>query len=86
MNELIAVDGLTIRFGGRTVVDGVSIGLGAGECLALVGESGSGKTLTSRALLGLVPEGGSVTAERLDVVGRDGLALREPGWRDIRGR
>jgi len=86
MNAILDVAGLTVRFGDRAVVDGVSLRLDAGECLALVGESGSGKTLTSRALLGLVPAGGVVAAERLEVVGHDGRAVDERGWRTIRGR
>jgi len=86
VQRLADVEGLTVRFAGRTVVDDVSFRIEAGECLALVGESGSGKTITSRALLGLVPAGGVVTADRLEAVGHDGLSLDESGWRDLRGR
>ena len=86
MTALADVDGLTIRFEGRPVVEDVSFRIEPGECLALVGESGSGKTVTSRALLGLVPDGGTVAARRLETVGHDGLALDERGWRDVRGR
>lgn len=85
MTALASVQGLTIRFGATTVVDDVSFTIAPGECLALVGESGSGKTLSSKALLGLVPDGGTVTAERLETAGEDGLHLDERSWRAIRG-
>lgn len=67
---LARVRGLRIRFGDAVVVDGITFEVRAGECLALVGESGSGKTITSRALLGLVPPTGVVTADELTVVDR----------------
>jgi len=86
MTRLAEVEGLTIQFHGTAVVDRVSLHVDAGECLALVGESGSGKTLTARALLGLVPRPGEVTADRLDVAERDGRRLTERGWRSVRGR
>ena len=39
----------------------VSFDLAPGEALGIVGESGCGKTITTRALLGLLPDGGRVT-------------------------
>ena len=68
-------------------VDGVSFGLERGETLALVGESGSGKSLTSLALLRLVPPpgridpGSSIRLGDTDVMALEGEALRR-----IRGR
>ncbi len=68
-------------------VDGVSFSLDRGETLALVGESGCGKSLTSLALLRLVPPPGRIeagSAIRLgetDVLGLEGDALRR-----IRGK
>ena len=42
----------------KTVVEGVSFSVAAGERLALIGESGSGKTLTALSVLDLLPQGG----------------------------
>ncbi len=50
---LLDVRGLSVAFGGQTVVQDVDFSIGRGEKLALVGESGSGKTVTALALLRL---------------------------------
>ena len=58
-NPLLTVRDLTIDFhnhrGNTRAVAGVSFELRRGETLAIVGESGSGKSVTSLALLGLIP-------------------------------
>ncbi|GAA5210437.1 ABC transporter ATP-binding protein [Microbacterium kyungheense] len=62
-------------------VRGVTLDVRRGEVLAIVGESGSGKTVTSRTIIGLLPEtatvGGAVLLDGLDIVGLDADALRE---------
>ena len=83
---LIDVRGLTIDVGGKRIVDGVSFTVGAGECVAIVGESGAGKSLTANALLGLVPHGARVSAERLEIHGLDARSFGEAEWRGVRGR
>jgi microcin C transport system ATP-binding protein len=55
--SLLEVENLSVAFGRRRVVDGVSFTLDRGETLALVGESGSGKSLTALSLLQLLPPG-----------------------------
>ncbi|MBS0025474.1 dipeptide ABC transporter ATP-binding protein [Microbacterium paraoxydans] len=80
MTVLTATD-LTVSYGDREVVHGISFDIAEGETLALVGESGSGKSTTAHALLGLLPEGGRVDAGRvllgdLDISGWSDRALR----------
>ena len=65
-------------------VNGVDLAIERGEIFGLVGESGCGKTVTSLALMGLVPPPGQVTAARLSLDGVDLLDRR--AWRDVRGR
>lgn len=85
MTAAIELQGLRIVFGAARVVDGVSLIVERGECVAIVGESGAGKTLTARALLGLTPEGARVHVDRLVVDGTDVARLSERGWRAVRG-
>ena len=85
MTAAIELQGLRIDFGAARVVDGVSLIVERGECVAIVGESGAGKTLTARALLGLTPEGARVHVDRLVVDGTDVARLSERGWRAVRG-
>ena len=88
---VLRVEKLTIAYptqdgSERVVVDDVSLHLERGEVLGIVGESGSGKSQTSFAILGLLPPGARVSAERLDL---DGIDLRTAGERQLnslRGR
>ncbi|MFS0912946.1 dipeptide ABC transporter ATP-binding protein [Microbacterium sp. 179-I 3D2 NHS] len=86
MSAALELDGLRIDFGGAPAVDGVSLRVHRGECVAIVGESGAGKSLTARALLGLAPADARVRVERLAIDGTDARALSERRWRGLRGR
>ncbi len=57
----LEVEGLTIEIDGRRVVDGVSFSVPDGARVGLIGESGSGKSLTALAVLGLLPDGATVS-------------------------
>lgn len=86
----LEVTDLSLRRVGSTnpasLVQSVSFQVRKGECLALIGESGCGKTLTSLAILGLLPkaievESGSVRLEDVDT-----LNYSERDYARIRGR
>jgi peptide/nickel transport system ATP-binding protein len=82
---LLRVENLTVGFGATEAVRGLSLEIGAGESLGLVGESGSGKSVTSLAVLGLLPEGARVQG-RIEFDGRELLGMSAPELRRLRGR
>jgi peptide/nickel transport system ATP-binding protein len=86
---LLEVRGLSVTFPSRSgpvhAVREVGFTLGR-ERLGIVGESGSGKSTTGRAILGLVPSPGRVSATRLALNGTDLLALSPREKRAIRGK
>ncbi len=89
MTTLLTVENLKVRYPTRTgVIDavrGVSFTLGR-ERLGIVGESGSGKSQTGRAIMGLTPPHGIVTADRLDFSGIDLLSTSARERRSLRGK
>ncbi len=66
--DAIDVRGLTKRFDGRTVVDGLTISVARGEICGFLGPNGSGKTTTIRMLCGLLePDAGEGTCLGHDI-------------------
>jgi oligopeptide/dipeptide ABC transporter ATP-binding protein len=87
---LLSVDDLRVQFwtgsGLVYAVNGISFEITAGETLGIVGESGCGKSVTSLALLGLLPRTGRTPTGTATFGGRDLLRLRDRELRRIRGR
>jgi ABC-2 type transport system ATP-binding protein len=76
---VIAIAGLTKRFGRLTAVDQLDLAVGAGEVYGLLGPNGAGKTTTIRTLLGyLAPTSG--TARVLGGPARDRAIRRRIGY------
>lgn len=74
MNAL-EVENLSIRYGPREVVTGVSMSIAPGRTLGLVGESGSGKSSVANAAVGLAPiSTGDIRVSGISSVGRSSRA------------
>ena len=59
--NLLEIEDLHVRLGGRKVVDGVSISIGPGEFVGLIGPNGAGKTTLLKAVANLLPSEGRIT-------------------------
>jgi peptide/nickel transport system ATP-binding protein len=88
---LLEVRDLTVVFqrkGERpfTAVDSVSFDVEPGETVGLVGESGCGKSVTSLAIMGLLPKRGNKVTGSVKFDGTELLSLSDRQMRDRRGR
>ena len=66
----LAIDNLTLRFGGLVVLDGVSLSVPKGELLALIGPNGAGKTSVFNCISGLYPGEGSISFRGESLLGK----------------
>jgi ABC-2 type transport system ATP-binding protein len=85
---VVETDGLTKRYGKRTVVDRLDMRVGSGEIYGFLGLNGAGKTTTIRMLMGLIhPSGGAarifgrpVPQDRMQVMRRVGSLVESPSY------
>ena len=89
MEQLLQVEQLSVGFTNGEesvrVIDGLSFSLSKGETLGIVGESGSGKSVTSLAIMGLLPANTAQVSGRIMLNGEDLLAMPARKLQDIRG-
>lgn len=90
MGKILDVKDIEVNFetyGGHVnAVRGVSFYLNEGECIAIVGESGCGKSVTSKAIMGLIPSPpGKISNGSIMFNGTDLLKLSKSQMRDMRG-
>ncbi|MEG9861413.1 MAG: ATP-binding cassette domain-containing protein [Parvularculales bacterium] len=58
---LIKLNGLTKRFGDKSILNGINLSVTSGESMVIIGGSGSGKSVTLKCILGLLrPSGGAI--------------------------
>jgi len=86
---LLAVRDLTVSFrtlaGQVHAVNGLDLTIAPGEIVGLVGESGSGKSVTSRAIMGLLPTRTTTVQGSIRLAGRELVGLSEAEYRRVRG-
>lgn len=87
---LLKVDNLSVHFGSGArvarAVGGAGFDIGRGETLGLVGESGCGKSVTSLAIMRLIPSPpGEIVSGSVELDGEDLLSLPEREMRRVRG-
>ncbi|MFC3058210.1 ABC transporter ATP-binding protein [Paenirhodobacter populi] len=87
---LLNIRNLTVRFatstGSFTAVDGIDVSVDAREVLAIVGESGSGKSVSMLAVMGLLPDTATVTADEMTFDGHNLLQMTAQERRRVIGR
>ncbi|WP_395675636.1 ABC transporter ATP-binding protein [Inquilinus sp.] len=87
---VLEIENLIVEFetsrGPLRAVDGLSLVVDRGEVLAIVGESGSGKSVAMLAVMGLLPRGVKVTADRMRLDGKDLLGLPARRRRAVLGK
>ncbi|WP_326906802.1 ABC transporter ATP-binding protein [Sedimentibacter sp. MB31-C6] len=72
MNEIVKLNNLNIKVNKHnTLVNNVSLKIKKGEIYGLVGESGSGKTLTAKAIINLLPDNLSYSADEICIDGEN---------------
>jgi len=86
MNIVLSVRDLSLAIGEDQLLKKVGFDINEGEIFALVGESGSGKSLTSLAIMRLLPEVISVTSGDIFLKEKSLFALPEYEMQKIRGK
>ena len=88
--SLLTIRNLTVRFatatGSFTAVDGVDLSVDRSEVQAIVGESGSGKSVSMLAVMGLLPDTATVTADEMTYDGQNMLTMTDAERRKLIGR
>ncbi len=87
MSTILSLENLSISFGKNEVIHGISYSLNSNEILGIVGESGSGKSVSSLAILGLLPKRiAKITSGSITYKGQDLTQISSKAFQSIRGK
>jgi peptide/nickel transport system ATP-binding protein len=82
----LSVRGLKVAVKGAPILREIDFSLAPGRAAGIAGASGSGKTMFARAIMGLLPEGHTVSGEYMLDTEHFDLDADEAVWRGIRGK
>lgn len=86
MNNILKIKNLSVEVNGSPLINSISFNIQKGEIFALVGESGSGKSLTSLAIMRLLPDALSVTSGDILLNDSSLFSISEFEMQKVRGR
>ena len=69
MTTLLSISGLSVRLGGKPVLNGIDLDVKAGEFVGLIGPNGAGKSTLLRAALGFLPHAGAILIDGVETAG-----------------
>ena len=81
----LIVDRLTVTYGEKLAVDGVSFSLSPGKIYVIVGESGSGKSTLLRTIGGLLTKEGKIVSGDIGMGEQNLIQLSEKEWCEVHG-
>ena len=84
--SILTINNLTLKVAGKSLLNSISFKIKKGEIFALVGESGSGKSLTSLAIMRLLPEALLVTNGDILFQESSLFSISEQAMQKVRGR
>ncbi|MCZ7471192.1 MULTISPECIES: ABC transporter ATP-binding protein [Rhizobium/Agrobacterium group] len=88
--SLLKIKNLTVKFATATgafiAVNGIDVSVDKHEVLAIVGESGSGKSVSMLAVMGLLPDTATITADEMTFDGKNLLTMSPQERRRVIGR
>ncbi len=84
---LLQVEGLSISFKEKLLINGLSFTVNSNEIVAIVGESGSGKSLTALSIAGLLFQTPlSISSQKMELSEQELSHLSQKDWQNVRGR
>lgn len=82
---VLSLNDVHVSIGETQILRGVSFTLDSGRTLGIVGESGCGKSMTGKAIMGMLPNGGQVTKGSIQLESKELTTLSKKEWREVRG-